>query len=121
MGSLSQKNEKKIALGPVFSRPDGDRVNLLFLRRIVTLSPRIRIAVGYREKKMSKSKNFTGWAVDRAESIVSNQGLDLLHSTDTEGSRSSDQCVVRLTVAILEALIDARNFDKPEDDRPSIN
>lgn len=77
--------------------------------------------MGYREKKMSKSKNFTGWAVDRAESIVSNQGFDLLNSRTSDSTRSTDQCVVRLTVAILEALIEARNFENPAVDGSTIN
>jgi hypothetical protein len=70
---------------------------------------------------MSEAKNFTGWAVDRAESIVSNQGLDLLNSRNTGARRSTEQCIVRLTVAILEALIEARNFDRQTDSGPALN
>jgi len=70
---------------------------------------------------MSKSKNFTGWAVDRAEAIVSNQGFDLLNSKTEDSARSTDQCIVRLTVAILEALIEARNFERPGVSTSTIN
>ena len=70
---------------------------------------------------MSKSKNFTGWAVDRAEAIVSNQGFDLLNSKALDSTRSTDQCFVRLTVAILEALIEARNFESAGVNASTIN
>ncbi|MCZ7448339.1 hypothetical protein [Rhizobium rhizogenes] len=66
---------------------------------------------------MSGSKNFTEWAIDRAEDIVSAQGLDLLRST-SEGHRwSTDYCIVRLTIAIIEALIEARNFAQMPSER----
>jgi hypothetical protein len=61
--------------------------------------------------KMSKTKSFTGWAVNRAEEIVSRNGLELLHSTEPDARWTRDECIVRLTVAILEALIEAHNFD----------
>jgi|GEM_PF-2506568 len=70
---------------------------------------------------MSKAKNFTGWAVNRAENIVSNQGLDLLRSTDPNSRWTTDQCVVRLTFAILEALIDAQNFETPVNPDSTLN
>jgi len=60
---------------------------------------------------MSKTKSFTGWAVDRAEEIVARNGLELLHSTEPHAAWTSDECIVRLTVAILEALIEAHNFE----------
>ncbi len=52
---------------------------------------------------MSKAKNFTGWAVNRAETIVSNQGLDLLRSTDPNSRWTTDQCVVRLYIRHLRS------------------
>jgi hypothetical protein len=61
--------------------------------------------------KMSKTKSFTGWAVDRAEEIVAKNGLELLHSAEPDARWTSDECIVRLTVAILEALIEAHNFE----------
>ncbi|MDL2402579.1 hypothetical protein [Rhizobium mayense] len=70
---------------------------------------------------MSKAKNFTGWAVDRAEAIVSSQGLDLLRSTDPNSRWTTDECVVRLTIAILEALIDAHNFETPAIPNPALS
>ncbi|MDE1994694.1 MAG: hypothetical protein KGI75_19475 [Rhizobiaceae bacterium] len=59
---------------------------------------------------MSSSNNFTAWAIDRAEQIVSAQGLDLLRSASDNPKWTTDQCVVRLTMAIIEALIESRNF-----------
>ncbi|NTF91453.1 hypothetical protein G6L46_30260 [Agrobacterium rhizogenes] len=61
---------------------------------------------------MSGSKNFTEWAINRAEEIVSAQGLDLLRSTSQDHRWSTDYCIVRLTIAIIEALIEARNFEQ---------
>lgn len=60
---------------------------------------------------MSGSKNFTEWAIDRAEEIVSGQGLDLLRSASDDPKWGADHCIVRLTIAIIEALIEARNFE----------
>lgn len=60
---------------------------------------------------MSGSKNFTEWAIDRAEEIVSGQGLDLLRSASDDPKWGTDHCIVRLTIAIIEALIEARNFE----------
>ena len=61
---------------------------------------------------MVNIKTFTGWAVDRAEKIVSDQAMDLLMSGSPDSPRSKEQCLLRLTVAILDALIEARNFER---------
>ncbi|MBO9136961.1 hypothetical protein J5289_26935 (plasmid) [Rhizobium sp. B230/85] len=61
---------------------------------------------------MSGSKSLTEWAINRAEEMVSAQGMDLLRST-SEGHRwSTNYCIMRLTIAIIEALIEARNFEQ---------
>jgi 2-keto-3-deoxy-L-rhamnonate aldolase RhmA len=60
---------------------------------------------------MRISKNFTGWAIDRAEAIVADQGFDIIHSA-TDHAPTKDQRIVRLTLAIIEALVDAHNFGR---------
>ena len=63
---------------------------------------------------MNISKNFTGWAIDRAEAIVADQGFDAL-DTDRDHPRwTREQTIVRLTLAIIEALVDAHNFGREE-------
>ena len=66
---------------------------------------------------MNISKNFTGWAIDRAEAIVADQGLDIIESTTDHPRWTNEQKIVRLTLAIIEALVDAHNFGR-EDGRP---
>lgn len=64
---------------------------------------------------MNISKNFTGWAIDRAEAIVADQGFDIVESTSDHPSWTKEQKIVRLTLAIIEALVDARNFGHGEE------
>jgi len=68
--------------------------------------------------KMSGTKNFTGWAIDRAEAIVADQGFDIIESTDNLSGWTKEQRVVRLTLAIIEALVDAHNYHRG-DERPT--
>ena len=67
---------------------------------------------------MSGTKNFTGWAIDRAEAIVADQGFDVIESTDNSSGWTREQRVVRLTLVIIEALVDAHNFSR-NDDKPA--
>ena len=60
---------------------------------------------------MRITKNFTGWAIDRAEAIVADQGFDIIQSV-TDHATMKDQRIVRLTLAIIEALVDANNFGR---------
>jgi hypothetical protein len=64
---------------------------------------------------MNISKNFTGWAIDRAEAIVADQGFDIIESTCDHPRWTKEQKIVRLTLAIIEALVDARNFGAGEE------
>lgn len=66
---------------------------------------------------MSNYKNFTGWALDRAEAIVADQGFDIIESTSDHPRWTKEQKIVRLTLAIVEALVDAHNFGR-EDEKP---
>lgn len=59
---------------------------------------------------MTNDNNFTAWAMDRAEAIIRDQGLELLQPHDCQSNPTREQQVLRLTMAIVEALIDARNF-----------
>lgn len=67
---------------------------------------------------MNITKNFTGWAIDRAEAIVADQGFDLLSADGDHPRWTSEQKIVRLTLAIIEALVDAHNFAR-DDEKPS--
>jgi hypothetical protein len=72
--------------------------------------------VCYREWKMNISKNFTGWAIDRAEAIVADQGLDAFESENDHPRWTREQKIVRLTLAIIEALVDAHNFGRGDEE-----
>ncbi len=59
---------------------------------------------------MENGTGFTAWAIARAEAIVADQGLKLIEAANGEASHIRERQIVRLTVAIIEALVDARNF-----------
>ncbi|MCR6727999.1 MULTISPECIES: hypothetical protein [Rhizobium/Agrobacterium group] len=89
------------------------RLNCLFFfpprMRGCAGATRIAMVIG---KNDVRFKSSTEWAINRAEEIVSAQELDLLRST-SEGRRwSTDYCVMRLTIAIIEALNEGRNFEQ---------
>jgi len=67
---------------------------------------------------MDISKNFTGWAIDRAEAIVADQGFDVVEPTHDHPRWTKEQKIVRLTLAIIEALVDAHNYGR-DGDKPT--
>ena len=59
----------------------------------------------------SSGSIFPQWAIDRAEKIAKVEGFRLLTTASLADRGLTETGLVQLTLAIVEALVDARNFE----------
>lgn len=59
---------------------------------------------------MENDTEFSAWAIDRANAVIREEGIELIRSSVGQSDLAVHHCIQQLTIAIIKALVDARNF-----------